>query len=210
MQVIQVKLKVTAQEFERIKHGQLMLMGLLKDSGKKTVERHVPAITKNLSKSMTNKSFIIGIGIASAVSAIVFGSIAFVKHEQNKKHKTNQLLLADEYNNSFNNYIYEARKGTLSFNSLKKFTDYIDLILRNSSKGDIKLELSGDEVDFLYNLIQRFTKDLCEANNYQLPEHLTLESKQELLPMQKLEEVKEYLFIQKVVFKREELIKIHI
>ncbi len=210
MPLVSVKLDVSPEEAKRIAEGTSQLMGLLKNTATKQIEKHVPTVIEKAtqeaakqSAKFNSKGVLIGIGVFAVVAVGVTITYAVVKHNEKKKEKSQQALLSEGYNTAVSNYVTESYEGKLSFNSLKQFTDYVDDILKKSEVGDIELDFSPNEIAVLYSVIKRFTINLCNANKYALPANLQIEGQeiQQLNEKQKLEKVRDFLYIQQEIYK---------
>lgn len=209
MPIVNVKLDVTPEEAKRIAEGTSQLMGLIKNSASKQIERHVPTVIEKATKEATkqsskfsSKGILIGIGVFAVVAVGATITYAAVKHNEKKKEESQRMLLTEGYNTAISNYVSEAYSGKLSFNSLKRFTDYMDSVLKNSDIGNIELDLSSEEVEVLYGVIKRFTEKICKANQAKLPTALQIENQdvKQLTDKQKLEKVRDLLYVQQEVF----------
>lgn len=194
-------MRLTDDEIRKIANGESELMGLMKNSTTKQIQRHIPAVIES-GQRIPEKRVLIGVGI---VSAIAVGAVVITNAIRRKKRKSEEKArqLAQGYNVALHNYVEEARTGTLSFAGIKDFADYISTILKSSPSKDIQLELSSEEVDVLRKIMRRFTKKLCKANNQKIPKKLAIEDKEKsLTARQKIEEIRNCLLVQQKIYKK--------
>lgn len=215
MPVVKVALEVTKEEAKRILNGDSIFKGLLKNSKNMTIERHLPTVVEKATKQAAkqsskfrDKGVLIGIGVFVVVAVGAAITIGVVEHKKKKKlietKRKDCLEIVEGYNVTLNSYVSESVYGTLSFKSIKTFTDYIDAIIKDNNLGNLEIDLSQSEIEALYSIIGKMTVKLANANNYALPNSLSIcnNSKKVLTNFEKLEEVKEYLYIQQDIFKK--------
>lgn len=202
---------LTPEQAVAVDAGEQILSGLLKDSAKNTVIKHVPTVAQKATKELTNpantgggKGWFIGLGIATFVAVAGAVTYGLVNHKKKKKEKElasrqqiNQLTY--EYNTSTISYIRKATSGTLTFSDIKSFSDKFDEVLNHYKIGDIKIELSEDQINVLYEIVYSLTMQLIDKTGYQIEnEELLIESSTKSKE-EKMDDIKEYVYIQRKI-----------
>jgi hypothetical protein len=202
---------LTPEQAAAVDAGEQILSGLLKDATKNTVTKHVPTVAQEASKELAKpanasggKGWLIGLGITAFVAVAGAVTYGVVKHKQKKKEKElvskqqiNQLTY--EYNKNTISYIRKATTGTLTFSDIKSFSDKFDEVLNHYKIGDIKIELSEDQINALYEIVYSLTMQLIDKTGYQIENKELLIEAPSKSKEQKMEDIKEYVYIQRKI-----------
>ena len=202
MPQVNVKLHLTQNELALVQSGKSNLLGLIKEANTNKIQKHVPLAVSNNTNDKT-KGVLIGVGICAVVAIATAVTVALVKKTKERKELSTkpESVVACEYNQAMINYVDKAQEGTLSFKEIKRFADFFDALLEDYKTGDIKIKLSSDEINTLYGIIYKFTKELCEKSNALLDAKYTaINNNPKATSETKVEYIKDMLTIQKHIY----------
>lgn len=194
---VNVVLDLTPKEAMLVQTGEANLLGLLKDANNNRVISHVP-LTSSAKNNNTAKGVWIGVGITAAISVATALTVAIVKHKQRKKQaeKTPSSALSLEHNRTMISYVDKAQRGFLSLKDVNRLADFFDALVKNCDGSDIKIELSEDEINTLYGIIYKFSKEFCGKKNIQFDKkYLLLEEIEEKTDKETIEVVRDLPFL---------------
>lgn len=222
-----LRVKVTSEQWKKVMSGEAELCGMIKDSTNKTVLGHLPLVDQDQIKEVSDqvnipelpaettdiskysnagigKGILIGLGISAFVAAGAAITYKIVKHKQKKKEKElnakeQAKQLTHDYNKNAFNYIYKADKGTLTYSDIKSFSEKYSEVMNYYKIGDIKIELSEEQVDVLYEIVYKLTMQLIEKTGYQIENKELLIEAPSKSKEQKMEDIKEYVYIQRKI-----------
>ncbi len=204
MPVYNISLNLTPKEALLVQSGKANLMGLIKDANTSRIVRHVPtAVTTKETSPNAAKYALIGIGIAAAVAATTAVAYAVAKHIKKKKamKENPALALSIEYNQAMVNYVEKAQKGKLSLKDVKRFADFFNAIVEDYKTGDIKIDLSIEEINTLYGIVYKFTKALCEKSKEMLDvKYQEIDFTSEVEKEVKVEFIRDMLNVQQQIY----------
>lgn len=158
---------------EAAKNGQAEIMGLSKDAATKQIMRHLPAVepaqeavnaavstepaTKDVNKGTVAAVVVVGaLVIAASVTWFV------VCHNKKKKEAT---ALTNELHNEVSTYVDGIQDGSLEFDDLKMFTDFIGGITKNAKGKKLKISLSPDELVALRSIVAKVTVEAVKQKD---------------------------------------------
>ena len=158
---------------EAAKNGQAEIMGLSKDAATKQIMRHLPAVepaqeavnaavstepaTKDVNKGTVAAVVVVGaLVIAASVTWFI------VCHNKKKKEAT---ALTNELHNEVSTYVDGIQDGSLEFDDLKMFTDFIGGITKNAKGKKLKISLSPDELVALRSIVAKVTVEAVKQKD---------------------------------------------
>ena len=158
---------------EAAKNGQAEIMGLSKDAATKQIMRHLPAVepaqeavnaavsTEPATKDM-NKGTVAAVVVVGAL--VIAASVTWfvVCHNKKKKEAT---ALTNELHNEVSTYVDGIQDGSLEFDDLKMFTDFIGGITKNAKGKKLKISLSPDELVALRSIVAKVTVEAVKQKD---------------------------------------------
>ena len=187
-------------EIALLRSGENELLGLIKNTSNHQIVKHVPVAQ---SSNIKTSQVLIGVGIGLVVSAAAAATIFLLRKKKVKNHVNLEKKLSMEYNNSMVNYVQRVTNGTLSIKDIKKFADVFDAILKDYQAGDLKINLSEEEISVLYGIVFKFTKALFEKNEllldgkYPQLEDLNSKNKESNMVL-----IRDLLFVQEEIYSK--------
>lgn len=158
---------------EAAKNGRAEIMGLSKDAATKQIMRHLPAVepaqeavnaavsTEPATKDV-NKGTVAAVVVVGAL-VIAAGVTWFVMcHNKKKKEAT---ALTNELHNEVSTYVDGIQDGSLEFDDLKMFTDFIGGITKNAKDKKLKISLSPDELAALRSIVAKVTVEAVKQKD---------------------------------------------
>lgn len=214
MAYVNVTLDVPDELVVGVVDGSKQLMGLLKDSATKQVNKHlnvvsvnkvsdsvVDTVTTSASNSIfTTKNVLIGLGITAFVALTATVTTLVVRHNLKvKEEEKAKKLVASGYNKAISTYIGNAQSGVLSLPDVRTLLAYIESLTKDIDSNQVQIELSSDEIELLKRILIRFTLKLAKANKVDVKK-IEAYSTKELTDKEKLETVKECLYVQEDIY----------
>ena len=151
------------------KNGNAEILGLAKDAATHQVLRHLPVVDgipgvrgDNGAGVATNSGGRDGSSAALIVigATVLLGIVGFVGYLfGRKKRKKEAVKLTNEFHQEVSTYVDGVRHGTLMFDDLKKFTDFIGNLTKDVKNKKIKIALSYSELAALESIVSKVTKE---------------------------------------------------
>ena len=174
MHVIQPKIEVPDDIFERFKENKVTIMGLAKDVDNGRVVKHLdlssesePRDNSNSSAEAANESAdsnadglaLIVVLCVVATAAIVGGGIWIAQKLNQRKLNRFKMCLRD--------YVDAVNEQRLTIDHIEKLSKSMDAI-KKKQKTKMKVEFSGDEIIALVECLCRHTQNMAEVNEYDI------------------------------------------
>lgn len=173
MAKINITLDVPNELLPDIATGSTQLMGLIKDTGSKQIIKHVNPSKVKVSGSKTD-GLLIGIGVLSAVAVGAFITNAILKRKKQKleteiaKHK-----ISNHYNKVISTYLSKAQNGELEPSDIENLSVFIESLISDIKKRDVKIDLSEKDISILKEILYRYTLKICDIKNVEKDNLLT-------------------------------------
>lgn len=165
MAKINITLDVPNDLLPDIASGSTQLMGLIKDTGSKQIVKHLDPAKVKVSKPKTD-GLLIGIGVLSAVAIGAFIANAVLKRKQAKlENEIAKQKISNHYNKVISTYLSKAQNGELELNDIENLSIFIDSLINDIKKRDVKINLSEKDISILKELLYKYTLKIYDANN---------------------------------------------
>ena len=155
-------------------------------------ESMVTKVVKLASENKGKTGLIDG-GVIIAGVGIGYGIRKIVKSR--KLTTENQVTANDSFNIALERYMNEAKRGTLTLETISSLSDELEKI-NVESENQVYL-VNVKQLQKLVGYILKYTEDLASANNYQIHDDDKVNN-----PKNNLFELSKYLEIQKDIFKQ--------
>lgn len=148
------------------------------------------AVSKAIAVARENKGKVIIVGAAAAA---VTGTVAFISYKRKAKKQVRQIELAEQFQEAMDSYFQAISNGALSKEIVDETISVIDDVNSNLRGKKNEVSLSQSILNSLVSSIEKYTRQLCEANDYKFKK-----VKQPLKKTQKssLETLRSYLELQ--------------
>lgn len=187
MPIVQVKMRVPQEQMTKVLNGSSELMGLVKNSVTKRVEKHIPIVSVE-SGSDSVVQIAISLAAVGAIIGVTFVGVKIYQISTRKRVKVFKKMLEK--------YVQAINDESLSENMIDELLASMDALTKKKSKL-VKVEFSTEEMQALVSCLLVYTKELASANSFKIaPGKLGGKNDDALA------QIRQSLIVQKDIFRR--------